>query len=219
MEMKLQLIFTLSTLISITGSSDPVFRVVGDSFRLEINGSASEFDDFFWVFNSTVNVQKYYKILKHNTQTPRYKDRVEFNEETCSLTLKNVQKDDSGLYEVKASSTEKTAVAKYRLSVFDPVEAPVLSLTESTDTCNITLTCRGHDLSVSSRCSYRTCEEKEVTSPGGVALSLYVRDSVIICNHSNPASWKQKSVEMKACRHFCADTGTHTDLLIICLYP
>uniref|UniRef100_A0A8B9KX57 Immunoglobulin V-set domain-containing protein n=1 Tax=Astyanax mexicanus TaxID=7994 RepID=A0A8B9KX57_ASTMX len=168
-------------------SSSLLKEVVGDSFRLEINGSASEFDDFFWVFNSTVNVQKYYKILKHNTQTPSYKDRVEFNEETCSLTLNNLQKDDSGLYEVKASIT----VVWFGSS--DPVEAPVLSLTESTDTCNITLTCRGHDLSVSLRCSYRTCEEKEVTSPGGVALSLYVRDSVIICNHSNPASWKQKS--------------------------
>uniref|UniRef100_A0A3B1JT30 Immunoglobulin domain-containing protein n=1 Tax=Astyanax mexicanus TaxID=7994 RepID=A0A3B1JT30_ASTMX len=171
------------------GSSD-VFREVGDSVQLEINGSVSEFDDFTWTFSGSDNVLKYYKKFKHIAHSPRYKDRVEFNEETCSLTLKNLQKTDNGPYEVKASNTENTTSATYRLSVFDPVEAPVLTVYNSTDPCNITLTCR------------ETCEEKEVTSPGGVALSLSVRNSIIICNHSNPASCKQ---ENKTFTHLCAD--------------
>uniref|UniRef100_W5KR25 Immunoglobulin domain-containing protein n=1 Tax=Astyanax mexicanus TaxID=7994 RepID=W5KR25_ASTMX len=172
------------------GSSD-VIRVVGDSVQLEINGSVSEFDDFTWIFSGTVNVLKYSKRYKDVTHSPSYKDRVEFNEETCSLTLKNLQKNDSGLYKIEASNAlQTTTLYTYRLSVLDPVEPPVLTVYNSTDPCNITLTCRGHDLSINSTCYNETCEEKEVTSSGGVILSLSVRDGVIICNYSNPASWK-----------------------------
>ncbi|XP_036412770.1 SLAM family member 9-like, partial [Colossoma macropomum] len=133
------------------------------------------------------------------------KGRVEFNEETYSLTLKNLQKTDSGLYEEQASADNVTVVAEYRLSVLDPVEAPVLTHQLSRDTCNITLTCRGHDLSISSSCYKETCEEKEVTSPGGVALSLSVSGSTIICNHSNPASWKTDALELKELERLCDD--------------
>ncbi|KAG9278094.1 SLAM family member 9-like [Astyanax mexicanus] len=203
MEVKLQLIFTLSTLISIT-----VFRVVGGSVQLEINGSVSEFDEFTWIFNESVSVLKYYKKYKDVTLSPRYKHRVEFNMETCSLILKNLQKTDNGLYKVKASNAlQTTTLCVHRLSVLDPVEAPVLTYRRSADPCNITLTCRGHDLSVSSTCSYRSCEEKKVTSSGGVALSLSVWDSTIICNHSNPVSWKQENITFT---HLFAHTGTHT---------
>uniref|UniRef100_A0A3B1K8M9 Ig-like domain-containing protein n=1 Tax=Astyanax mexicanus TaxID=7994 RepID=A0A3B1K8M9_ASTMX len=106
------------------GSSD-VFRVVGDSVQLEINGSVSEFDEFFWVFSGSVPVLKYYKQYKDIKPSPRYKDRVEFIEETCSLTLKNLQKTDNGLYEVKASNTEKTTtLCAHRLPVLDAVSPP-----------------------------------------------------------------------------------------------
>ncbi|KAG9259393.1 CD48 antigen-like [Astyanax mexicanus] len=210
METKLQLIFTLSTLISITGSSD-VIRVVGDSVQLEIKESVSEFDDFFWIFSESVPVLRYYKEFKHIKLYPRYKDRVEINEETCSLILKNLQKTDSGLYEVKAANPEKTTSATYRLSVLDPVEAPVLTVYNTTDPCNSTLTCRGHDLSINSTCYKETCEEKEVTSTGGVALSLSVRDGVIICNHSNPVSWKQENITFT---ELCAHTGAVSPLLV-----
>uniref|UniRef100_A0A3B1KDF2 Immunoglobulin domain-containing protein n=1 Tax=Astyanax mexicanus TaxID=7994 RepID=A0A3B1KDF2_ASTMX len=187
------------------GSSD-VIREVGDSVQLEIKGSVSEFDNFFWTFNATVNVLQYYKQYKEIKPSTRYKDRVKFNEETYSLTLKNLQKTDSGLYEVKAFSRDHTSSATYRLSVLDPVEPPVLNHRRIAKPCNSTLTCRGHDLSINSTCNNETCEEKEVTSPGGVALSLYVQESIIFCNHSNPVSWKQAN---KTFTELCA----HTDSL------
>uniref|UniRef100_A0A3B1KC77 Immunoglobulin domain-containing protein n=1 Tax=Astyanax mexicanus TaxID=7994 RepID=A0A3B1KC77_ASTMX len=193
----------------LSAGSSNVFKVVGDSVQLEIKESASEFDDFFWTFNTTVNILKYYKNRKEIIHSPRYKHRVEFNNKTCSLILKNLQKNDSGPYEVKASNALQTTTATYRLSVLDPVEPPVLTVYNTTDPCNITLTCRGHDLSINSSCYRKTCEEKNVTSPGGVALSLSVQDSIIICNHSNPVSWKQEKITFT---ELCAHTGTHTHL-------
>ncbi|XP_036417148.1 SLAM family member 9-like [Colossoma macropomum] len=206
MVMLLQLIFVLSTLISITVSSD-VFRLVGSSVQLDIQHPVPEFDDLSWVFNRTNYVLKYYTETKKIKQRPGYEGRVDFNKETYSLTLKNLQKTDSGLYEVRASGVEVRVVAEYRLSVLDPVEAPVLTLQLSRDTCNITLTCRGHDRFINSNCYKETCEEKEVTSPGGVTLSLSVNGSSVTCNHSNPVSWKMDVLEMRELKRLCADEG------------
>uniref|UniRef100_A0A3B4CCH7 Immunoglobulin V-set domain-containing protein n=1 Tax=Pygocentrus nattereri TaxID=42514 RepID=A0A3B4CCH7_PYGNA len=181
--------------------------LVGGSLQLDTQNPVPDFDDLFWVFNRTNNVLKYSRKQKEVTFFSHYEGRVEFNEETYSLTLKNLQKTDSGLYEAQASGDNVTRVAEYRLSVLDPVEAPVLTYQLNRDTCNITLTCRGHDLSIHSSCSKETCEEKEVTSPGGIALSLSVNGSTIICNHSNPVSWKTHVLELKELKGLCADEG------------
>ncbi|KAI4885988.1 hypothetical protein NFI96_028859 [Prochilodus magdalenae] len=188
------------------GSSD-VSRSVGDSVQLDIQLPVPEFDDFIWVFNRTTNILKYYKETNRTKAYPGYEGRVEFNYRNYSLTLKNLQKTDRGLYEARASAAQVTVVAEYRLSVLDPVEAPVLNPQSSNYTCNITLTCRGHDLSISSSCNTKTCEEKEVTSPRGITLSLSINGSSIICNHSNPVSWKEAVLETVELERLCADGG------------
>ncbi|KAL7842131.1 hypothetical protein SRHO_G00238200 [Serrasalmus rhombeus] len=185
-----------------------VFGLVGSSAYLDIQHPVPKFDDFLWVFNGTKSVLKYYTEGKTKKPSTAYEGRVEFNEETYSLTLKNLQKNDSGLYEAKASGTQKTVVAEYRLSVFDPVEAPVLTLQLSRDTCNITLTCIGHDIYIKSSCYKETCEEKEVTFPGGITLSLSPNASSIICNYSNPVSWKTDVLERRKLKQLCADEGS-----------
>ncbi|KAI4891334.1 hypothetical protein NFI96_008904, partial [Prochilodus magdalenae] len=202
-----QLIFLLFSLVSISESSD-VFRSVEDSVQLDIQRPVPDKDDLIWTFNRNYTVLKYYQKLKTTRPYPGYEDRVEFNNRTYSLTLKNLQKTDSGLYAARASGAQVTVVAEYSLSVLDPVEAPVLTTVfdhVSRDTCNVTLTCRGQDLSISSSCSNDICEEKKETSSGDVTLSLAVSGSSIICNQSNPVSWKENVPEMGKLKQLCAD--------------
>ncbi|KAL7842117.1 hypothetical protein SRHO_G00238060 [Serrasalmus rhombeus] len=116
--MMLQLIFILSTLISITASSD-VSLWVGDSFQLDIQDRHLEFDELYWAVNRS-NILKYSNETKKTKQYPGFKGRVEFNNETYSLTLKNLQKTDSGLYEAKTSGYELKTVVNYTLSVLEP---------------------------------------------------------------------------------------------------
>ncbi|KAI4897821.1 hypothetical protein NFI96_018837, partial [Prochilodus magdalenae] len=213
-----QLGLVLSVWFSVAGSSD-VFGLVGSYVKLDIQPPVSEFRRLSWMFNSTDFVLEFNKRDNKVDLFPHYEDRVEFSNRTYSLTLKNLQKTDSGLYEARASNLKDTVVAVYRLSVLDPVEAPVLTYQVIGDTCNITLTCRGHDLSISSSCYNETCEEKNETSPGGVTLSLSVRGSSIICNQSNPVSWKNKTLEMGELKRHCADGGEDKPIPIGWLWP
>ncbi|KAL7851014.1 hypothetical protein AOLI_G00213700 [Acnodon oligacanthus] len=116
MAMMLQLIFVLSTLISIT---EPRNVSVGDSVHLDLQDTVLKSDDLLWIFNGSDNILRYYSDTQKSKQYPAYEGRVEFNETTYSLTLKNLQKIDSGLYEAKASGHEDRVVAKHRVSVFD----------------------------------------------------------------------------------------------------
>uniref|UniRef100_A0A8B9H0P9 Immunoglobulin domain-containing protein n=1 Tax=Astyanax mexicanus TaxID=7994 RepID=A0A8B9H0P9_ASTMX len=113
--MEFLLIFSLSLFFSFTGSSD-VSKPVGDSVQLDVQIKEQTFSSFIWKHNNNI-VLRYTskgKIIKHDS----YKDRVQFNEETYSLTLKNLQKTDRGLYEAILSSETDTTLAQYNLTVW-----------------------------------------------------------------------------------------------------
>ncbi|KAG7319743.1 hypothetical protein KOW79_016886 [Hemibagrus wyckioides] len=205
----MQLVFFLSILVSVTVCSD-VFKLVNSSVKLVMQKKIEKFYDMGWIFNTENN------IVRYNGNTPSkvfgsYKDKVEFNEETYSLTLKNVQKSDSGIYEAKAIDEQIVNVATYQLHVFDPVEKPVLSdsLQQSNDTCNVTLTCEAQKLSVTSHCYNNNCDLREKKTSGDtfLSLSLHVSNNFIICNHSNPVSWNNTTMEMKHVKKLCPDKG------------
>ncbi|XP_051555805.1 uncharacterized protein LOC127442085 [Myxocyprinus asiaticus] len=136
-----------------------------------------------WINEKSENIFKYIKASKTGRPHSSYKNRVDFNNETFSLTLKNMQKTDSGVYEARANGELTTTVAKHRVSVMDAVEAPVLSV----NICNFT--CKGHSSTISSIYN-SSCFQEEARSSGNYNLSLYCSGNFIICNHSNPISWK-----------------------------
>lgn len=47
-----------------------------------------------------------------------YKGRVDFNNENYSLTLKNMQETDSGLYTAKANGDSATIIGQYNVTVY-----------------------------------------------------------------------------------------------------
>ncbi|XP_060727274.1 SLAM family member 9-like isoform X2 [Tachysurus vachellii] len=200
----IQLVFFLYILVPLT-VCDEVFKLVNSSVQLDIPEHLDKSFDLFWTFNKDINIVRYIE----NSPTKvfdRYKDRVEFNEKTYSLTLKNLQKSDSGIYEAKEFGDRSVTVATYQLKVLDPVEKPVLTASlQSNDTCNVTLTCEAQNLSVTSHCYNESCDMTEKKTSGDTFhfLSLYVNKSFIICNHSNPVSWKNDTMEIKHVKQLC----------------
>ncbi|XP_035384645.1 uncharacterized protein LOC113586718 [Electrophorus electricus] len=131
---------------------------------------------------------------KHKDIVKKPWDNVEFNMETFALTLKNVQKNQSGDYVAKMrTSSTNQIVAHYRIFVQAPVEAPVLTALSKQsrgDDCNVTVTCRGHDLLLQSNCNNMTCFPQSMISSAVSSLTVSVKSGFIVCNHSNQVSWK-----------------------------
>ncbi|KAK2868483.1 hypothetical protein Q7C36_000354 [Tachysurus vachellii] len=156
MALVMQLDFFLSVLVSVTVCDD-VFKLVNSSVQLDILKKETVSEDIDWTFKPKT------LIVRYNGNPPSrvygsYKERVEFNEETYSLTLMNLQKSDSGIYEAEVAGETKDVVAKYQLHVLDPVEKPVLTASlQSNDFCNVTLTCEAQKLSVTSHCYNDNC--------------------------------------------------------------
>ncbi|CDQ83532.1 unnamed protein product [Oncorhynchus mykiss] len=200
--------FTLAILLTLLHHSEPsvetsVFVLKGQDVRLNVqtNVQLQDVDVLFWKFNTSVNVVK--SLPKVTFE--RYRGRAEFSEGDFSLLLKNLQEGDSGLYEAVVSGNNDRNVATYLIKVQDRVQPPVLtvdSVSSINGTCNVTVTCRGQNTSVTSSCNSSTCSRLGGESSGAETstvplLSVYVAGGSIICNHSNQVSWANDTKEIK----------------------
>uniref|UniRef100_A0A671R6Y9 Immunoglobulin V-set domain-containing protein n=1 Tax=Sinocyclocheilus anshuiensis TaxID=1608454 RepID=A0A671R6Y9_9TELE len=164
----------------------------GASVQLDIQTQQlPEFDLLSWMNDKLESIVRYNsdsKIVKlHNP----YKDRVDFNDTTFSLTLKNMQKTDSGLYTARISGLINKDFVAYRISVIDAVAAPALTVNSNCDSCTVNFTCRAHELTIYSSYQNNSCSPEEVTLQQNYTLILFCSEETIICNHSNPVSWKE----------------------------
>uniref|UniRef100_A0A8C7S8E7 Immunoglobulin V-set domain-containing protein n=1 Tax=Oncorhynchus mykiss TaxID=8022 RepID=A0A8C7S8E7_ONCMY len=187
-----------------------VFVLKGQDVRLNVQTNVQlkeDVDVLYWKFDTSVNVVKYPPKVTFE----RYRGRAECSEEDFSLLLKNLQEEDSGLYEAVNKQTIKEL---YLFS--ERVEPPVLtvdSVSSINGTCNVTVACRGQNTSVNSSCNSSTCsqvggERRRAETTTVPLLSVYVAGGSIICNHSNQVSWANDTKEIKT---ICLEKGK-TDL-------
>ncbi|XP_055359892.1 uncharacterized protein LOC114844759 [Betta splendens] len=121
---------------------------------------------------------------------------VEFSKTNYTLKLKNVQETDSGDYTAVVLETEKKKVAEYKVIVqapVSPVNLTVGLLSNSSDSCNLTVTCRTQDSHISTTftCLDQTCSEdgdRSKATTSGAVLHVYLENDSIKCNHSNQVS-------------------------------
>ncbi|KAK9980161.1 hypothetical protein ABG768_013544 [Culter alburnus] len=202
MACRLLLFISLLTYNSGISAEISVFVQTGDSVQLDIQTQElPEFEFFSWTNEKSEVIVRYTNGTKTVKRYPSYKDRVDFNDETLSLTLKNIQKTDSGLYTARASGEFEKNILIYRVSVIGAVEAPVLTVNSnlsSSDPCSFT--CKGSNITINSIYKISSCSPEEVTSSDNYTLRLNCSDDYIMCNHSNPVSWK---TEIKKVNELC----------------
>ncbi|CAK6977470.1 uncharacterized protein LOC121908209 isoform X3 [Scomber scombrus] len=195
-----------------TGSSavTTVFVQKGKNLHLDVNKPVVLVNDteFRWRVNNKLNVVRLFPN-KRTIILDTYEGRVEFSVQNHALLLKNVQQNDSGDYIALISGGEEKHLTKYKVIIKDPVspvQLSVNSVSNSTESCNLTVTCSTEDSLISStfRCDTQTCNqeggEQSKNTTSGSSLRVYLFNDSIICNHSNQVSWTR---DMKEIRHFC----------------
>ncbi|XP_053186750.1 CD48 antigen-like [Scomber japonicus] len=200
-----------------------VFVQKGKDLHLDVNKPVvlGERTVFRWAVNDVKNVVRLF--LDNDTSiNPSYKGRVEFSVQNHSLLLKNVQHSDSGDYTAVITGDKNQHVAEYKVIIQDPVspvQLSVNSVSNSTESCSLTVTCSTEDSLISStfRCDTKTCnqeggEQSEVTTSGS-SLRVYLFNDFIICNHSNQVSWTR---DTKDIWHRCSLT-TGSQSISLCL--
>ncbi|XP_053186752.1 uncharacterized protein LOC128369698 [Scomber japonicus] len=191
-----------------------VFVQKGKNLHLDVNKPVAipEGDEFRWRFNNTHSIVRLILDTRARIVDP-YKGRVEFSVQNHSLLLKNVQHSDSGDYTALITGDKNQRVAEYEVIIQDPVspvQLSVNSVSNSRESCNLTVTCSTEDSLINStfRCDNQTChqeggEQSEVTSSGS-SLRVYLVNDFIICNHINQVSCTR---DIKEIQHFCSPTA------------
>ncbi|XP_028282596.1 uncharacterized protein LOC114449281 [Parambassis ranga] len=185
----------------------PVFVQTGQDVFLDVNEAdvPEEFLFFLWRFNG-----KNYLVSVSPNSKPNilgdYTGRIELSENKYSVTLKNLQNTDSGVYTARVTTYVDKTLAEYKVTVQDPVSPVGLtvdSVSTSSDSCNLTVTCSSVDSHISSTftCDDTTCsqeggERSEVTKSGASLQVYYLSNASIICNHSNQVSWTQDMTDI-----------------------
>ncbi|KAM4750920.1 hepatic and glial cell adhesion molecule-like [Anableps anableps] len=137
---------------------------------------------------ASVDEEKF-KILEE-----RYNKRLDWNKNSGLFTLTDLQKEDSGLYEIDAKKTKITF--SYSLTVYDPAPTPAVETqTVSSDSC--WLIC-----SVDKQASLLWIKDQDILNQSRSALSLPVtvrkedRGSSYRCVAANPAENKTLHVNV-----------------------
>ncbi|XP_065132895.1 uncharacterized protein [Paramisgurnus dabryanus] len=192
----------MMTILMSKTESRSVFVQTGSSLQMDIqHEKLPQFKLLTWFSNKTDGSENLVKFTKGVFPPRQYIERVNFNNESFSLTLRNMQKTDSGVYGAKTTGDEIIFVAEYNVLVIDQVVSPVLTLLNYTlisiNSCAINVTCSSPDLTLSSSYHSNNCSQQEVTSSELHTLTLYCNNDIVACNSSNPVSWKNETIDIQ----------------------
>uniref|UniRef100_A0A8D3BW01 Immunoglobulin V-set domain-containing protein n=1 Tax=Scophthalmus maximus TaxID=52904 RepID=A0A8D3BW01_SCOMX len=129
----------------------PRFVLTGKDLLLDILSPVVvvENSDFKWKFQLNVthneNVLKLYYGNKTKISV-RYEGRTKISLQNYSLHLRNMQQADSGLYSAWINVDKDQCVGEYNVTVqVSPVELTVDYVSNSSDSCNLAVTCSTRD--------------------------------------------------------------------------
>ncbi|XP_056246682.1 uncharacterized protein LOC130178458 isoform X2 [Seriola aureovittata] len=197
----------------IEGSSagSPVFVQKGKDLLLEVMEPdvPEDFSLLSWTFNGKDILVTFLPGIEPRVSNV-YTGRVEASVKNFSVKLQNLQEADSGVYTARVIGNQEQILAEYSVRVQDPVSPVAMtvdSVSSSSDSCSLTVTCStqdSHHINSTFTCDTNTCSqgggERSKVISSGASLHVHLLNDLIICNHSNQVSWKKN---MRNIRNIC----------------
>uniref|UniRef100_A0A672JSC4 Immunoglobulin V-set domain-containing protein n=1 Tax=Salarias fasciatus TaxID=181472 RepID=A0A672JSC4_SALFA len=205
----------------------PVFVQKGKDVLLDVDNVPEDFFLFVWIFDKESSSLVTFFPDGKSQISPTYTGRIDYSaKKKYSVILKNLQEKDSGVY------TGRTL--NKNIYVVSPVQLEVNSVSNSSHSCNVTLTCSTADSHISStfRCDSQKCDQdggnqSKITNSSST-LEVYLWDVTVICKHRNQVSSTedrtdiQHAVDSKSTKSFRIWTGSYValeaTLLLLSIY-
>ncbi|XP_056096881.1 SLAM family member 5-like, partial [Rhinichthys klamathensis goyatoka] len=147
----------------------------GDSVSLNTDVQVQRDDQILWMFgrNDTRIAEIHRQNISYYDQIEKFKHRLQMDNETGSLTIRNISKAHAGLYKLEIIGSSGSNMKHFNISIYDRLPFPV-----------ITSNCSSSSSSSKSRCSL-VCSVLNVSD---VTLSWYagisVLSSISVCDLS-----------------------------------
>ncbi|XP_005663244.1 SLAM family member 7 isoform X1 [Sus scrofa] len=198
--------FILFLLCQLTGPAacgvlKKLVGAVGGSVTFPLNLSANMIDSIIWVFNTTTFVTIQPKMADKKAliivTQQRNKERVDFPNESYSLKLSKLKKNDSGAYrvEIYSSTLQNPLSQEYELRVYEYLSKPKVTVglqNNNNGTCVTNLTCSTEEGEEDVTYSWISLGQANNESYGGSILPISLRrekrDMTFICLARNPIS-------------------------------
>uniref|UniRef100_A0A672JSB2 Immunoglobulin V-set domain-containing protein n=1 Tax=Salarias fasciatus TaxID=181472 RepID=A0A672JSB2_SALFA len=178
-------------------SVPPVFVQKGKDVLLDVDNVTEDCNLFVWRLDEeSLSLVTFFPDGKSKI-SPAYTGRIDHpDNKKYSVILKNLQETDSRVY----STLNKN------IYVVSPVQLEVNSVSSSSHSCNVTLTCSTADSHISStfRCIDQKCDQdggnqSEITNSSST-LQVYLWDVTVICKHRNQVSSTEDRTDIQ---HVC----------------
>uniref|UniRef100_A0A672JNZ3 Immunoglobulin V-set domain-containing protein n=1 Tax=Salarias fasciatus TaxID=181472 RepID=A0A672JNZ3_SALFA len=208
------LFFSLSCSLSFpSGNSSvpPVFVQKGKDVPLDVDNVPEDFLLFVWRLDEESLSLVTFFPDGNSKISKAYTGRIDIpDNKKYSVILKNLQETDSGVYSAREITDDgELTLVQHNIIVQDvvsPVQLEVNSVSNSSHSCNVTLTCSTADSHISStfRCDSQKCDQdggnqSKITNSSST-LQVYLLDVTVICKHRNQVSSTEDRTDIQ---HVC----------------
>ncbi|XP_029971773.1 uncharacterized protein LOC115406040 isoform X3 [Salarias fasciatus] len=211
-------------LLRVQSSVPPVFVQKGKDVLLDVNNVPEDFTIFVWKLEKENSILVTFYPGGNSKISKAYTGRIDHpDNKKYSVILKNLQETDSRVYTGRLTTDDgDSTLVQHNIIVQDvvsPVQLEVNSVSNSSHSCNVTLTCSTADSHISStfRCIDQKCDQdggnqSEITNSSST-LQVYLLDVTVICKHRNQVSSTEDRTDIQhACSQpFDADHGVIQD--------
>ncbi|XP_029971772.1 SLAM family member 5-like isoform X2 [Salarias fasciatus] len=199
-------------LLRVQSSVPPVFVQKGKDVLLDVNNVPEDFTIFVWKLEKENSILVTFYPGGNSKISKAYTGRIDHpDNKKYSVILKNLQETDSRVYTGRLTTDDgDSTLVQHNIIVQDvvsPVQLEVNSVSNSSHSCNVTLTCSTADSHISStfRCIDQKCDQdggnqSEITNSSST-LQVYLLDVTVICKHRNQVSSTEDRTDIQ---HACS---------------
>uniref|UniRef100_A0A672JP93 Immunoglobulin V-set domain-containing protein n=1 Tax=Salarias fasciatus TaxID=181472 RepID=A0A672JP93_SALFA len=207
-------------LIIMKSSVPPVFVQRGKDVLLDVDNVTEDFNLFVWKFEKENSILVTFYPGGNSKISKAYTGRIDHpDNKKYSVILKNLQETDSRVYTGRLTTDDgDSTLVQHNIIVQDvvsPVQLEVNSVSNSSHSCNVTLTCSTADSHISStfRCIDQKCDQdggnqSEITNSSST-LQVYLWNVTVICKHRNQVSSTEDRTDFQHVFLFLIDSTMH----------